>query len=365
MSQNSNLRIARSGLLLRANVLQGGIMPEVLQRRMSKFVDWVRPDPAENPAVRKHANDVLDRVKAKAIEKDIPVVDGLIGGSFAKKTGLRRHMRGYNEIEGQDIDLVFVVNHKDDEKYFSALVSKFLDVVKASYPNTEATPTKCSVQVEFVNPLVTYDVVPTYKTDKPDFQLIVRTDLERRLTSVDRHTQFIATRIKKSQSVPGRVEFNEGIRLVKWWRCIFLEESFYLKNDGIPSTLLELLFSKVFDEVGVQKTYAETLVQWFSKAAGIVENKTLIYFNDFTNLKPMLTQINATWNVLDPVNFDNNITKRWSPNQIQELADGLKKAKDNLQRAISRDMFDDPIGSLDALEKVFGTSVKNHCGDDE
>ena len=30
-------------------------------------------------------------------------------GSFAKHTGLRRHMRGHSEIEGQDVDLPFVV----------------------------------------------------------------------------------------------------------------------------------------------------------------------------------------------------------------------------------------------------------------
>jgi hypothetical protein len=33
-------------------------------------------------------------------------------GSFAKHTGLRRHMRGVSEIEGQDVDLPFVVKPK-------------------------------------------------------------------------------------------------------------------------------------------------------------------------------------------------------------------------------------------------------------
>ena len=339
-------------------------MPSI-QRRMSCFAQWIAPDPATTPDVRAHAKGVLSRLAAKAVEMDIPVVDSMIGGSFDKKTGLRRHMRGNNEIEGQDIDLVFVVDHDDDAEYFAELVSDFARVVKASYPSTEATPTKCSVQVEFSNPLVTYDVVPVYKTAKPNYQLIVRTDMERRLTAVKLHSEFIGTRITRSKSSPGVVEFNECIRLVKWWRDVFIgNKAYYLREVGVPSVLVELLFASVFDSVGVQKDYAATLSQWFETAAGIVRKRSPVFFSDYSSNQPGANPVGVNWQVLDPVNLENNISKKWTPQQLDEFSTALKTAADGINRAIRCDIFDDEVASLEELVGVFGTAVRNHCGDE-
>lgn len=337
-------------------------MADLLQRRMSHFVVWIAPDPKDTPDTRAHAKDVLATIKNKGLENEIPIVDTLIGGSFEKGTGLRRHMRGDHEIEGQDIDLVFVVDHEDNEKYFTELVSKFTGLAEACYPKTEKRPTKCSVELSFVNPLVTYDLVPVYKTGRAKYQLLVRTDLERRLTSVELHTEFIKNRIKRSKATAGVVEFNECIRLLKWWRCQFQESAFYAKE--IPSTVIELLFAHVFDQKGVQKNYAETLVQWLWAASSIVEKKTPIFFNDYCTGRPTLDQHGTVWSVIDPVNFENVVTKKWNAQQVQEFADGLKKAAANLQSAVKCNMFDNNTGSLEAIEKVFGPAIKHHCGDD-
>lgn len=329
-----------------------------IQIKMSNFVNWIAPDPKTVPEFKKHADDVLERIKAKAIEKDIPVFDNLIGGSFDKKTGLRRHMLGTSEVEGQDIDLVFVVNNNDDGKHFEELVSRFSEVATLTYPATEKQPTKCSVQLMFANPLVTYDLVPVYKTEKPKHQLLVRTDLEKRLTSVQLHSEFVKKRTTKSQGMTGCVEFNECIRLAKWWKHEFSRNSYYFK-DGLPSVVIELLFAKVFDDVGVQKNYAETLIQWFSKAAHYVENRTTIYFNDYVAGSPAAA--NESWRVLDAVNFDNNVVKKWSDGQINDLLSGLKKATAELTRAVRHDMFDEANESTECLSKVFGNAFKNHC----
>ncbi len=333
-----------------------------LQRRMRKFVDWIAPDPQKIPEFRKHAKDVLLTIKNKAIEKDIPVVDAITGGSFDKETGLRRHMRGDSEVEGQDIDLVFIVNKQGNSNRFPELVTKFLDVANASYPSTDKKATNCSVQLNFTNPLVSYDLVPVYKTEKPKYQLLVRKDLETRLTSVELHTEFVVKRTSRSKSSSGVVEFNECVRLLKWWRCEFEKTAFHLRE--IPSVVVELLFAKAFDEKGVKTTYAETLVDWLWTAAGLVERKTQIYFNDYVGGKPAAPPAGA-WHLHDPVNFDNVITKTWTSTEIQEFADGLKKAATNLQRAIRCDFQGDDVGSLESLIAVFGNPIRHHCGDDE
>lgn len=334
----------------------------ITQRRLTKFVDWIAPEKAKAKEFREHADEVLRIIKNKAIEMKIPVVEAMTGGSFDKDTGLRRHMRGDSEIEGQDIDLVFVVKKEGDGDRFPALVSDFEKVAKASYPDTDRKTTKCSVQLSFKSPLVTYDLVPVYRTDKPKYQLLVRTDMKQRLTSVQLHTEFVTKRTTTSRKTPGVVEFHECIRLLKWWRCEFQNSAYYLQE--VPSVVIELLFAKVFDLRGVQKNYAETLVDWLWAAGAIVSEAKQVYFNDYLGGSPPAPALGA-WHLHDPVNFDNVITKDWTAAQLQEFSDALKKAAGNLQTAIRKDMFGDEAGSLDSLVAVFGNAIRHHCGDDE
>jgi len=137
------------------------------------------------------------------------------GGSFAKRTGLRRHMRGNSEIEGQDVDLPFVVkpSTKDGER-IDDLLRRFEGYAAASYPSTPTGPTASSVEMRLVASKLNYDLVPMAVAQYPDYQIILKKNGTRRVTSVEKHIEFIHKRISSSEQLPSRVRFNDCVRLM-------------------------------------------------------------------------------------------------------------------------------------------------------
>jgi tRNA nucleotidyltransferase (CCA-adding enzyme) len=189
-----------------------------LHSRVSKFVAWIAPAPETREEIKKQADEVRDRISDKAREDGVVVTATPKAGSFAKKTGLRRHMRGGSEVEGQDIDVPFVVKPpKEGEYQLQPMIDKFLKYADSSYPRTEKEPTKSSVKLKFTSTL-SYDLVPLFATSDPEKQILVRTTGEQIVTSVQKHTEFIKTRTHKSDEKRDVVLFNECVRLMKWWR---------------------------------------------------------------------------------------------------------------------------------------------------
>ena len=84
-------------------------------RRLAAFVDWIKPDPDARDTIREQAGNIRQAIKQQAVADGLIVIATPNGGSFAKRTGLRRHMRGNTEIEGQDVDLPFVVKPETTE----------------------------------------------------------------------------------------------------------------------------------------------------------------------------------------------------------------------------------------------------------
>src|SRR5262245_40172367 len=131
-----------------------------LQTRFLNFISWIRPDPDKADDVRKQRDDVRSRIKTKAQEDGLIVRSMPASGSFAKATGLRRHMLGGAEHEGQDVDCAFVVAGKDkDGDPLTELLSRFERYARASYPDTEIERTKSSVKLVFEASKINYDLV--------------------------------------------------------------------------------------------------------------------------------------------------------------------------------------------------------------
>src|SRR6516165_6923471 len=78
-------------------------------RGLSAFVNWIKPESDTRDTIRKQASDIHRIISGKATADGLIVMATPEAGSFAKHTGLRRHMLGDYEIEGQDVDLPFVV----------------------------------------------------------------------------------------------------------------------------------------------------------------------------------------------------------------------------------------------------------------
>ncbi|WP_452224423.1 CBASS oligonucleotide cyclase [Lacinutrix chionoecetis] len=330
----------------------------VLHKRITTFVDWIKPEAAKRDEIKERSNKARENIKAKAEsdEYNLVVVSTPNAGSFTTKTGLRRHYRGDAEVEGLDVDLPFVIQDNQDGYALFNLLNVFYKIVDDCYPNVDKEKTKSSIKLKFPDK-VNLDIVPMLEGTSIDEQILIRSTGEKINTSVKKHVDFIKKRTNTSNSEVGRVKYNECLRLFKWWRDTQANNSYWLSgDDSPPSFLINLLTAKAFDELSVRKTYAETLANWFGYLAHLVKNKEPILFSDYNNP----TKDYYTWSVIDPVNPDNNIVKNWSSSKIDELASWLENGRDSWSRIIGHDLEGEDAKSIEELIKIFGNSFKNH-----
>ncbi|MDI1436517.1 CBASS oligonucleotide cyclase [Polyangium sorediatum] len=328
-------------------------------RALMNFVDWIKPEKETDETIETQADEIRKRLSAKAVQDGLVVRSTPWSGSFAKKTGLRRHMRGKFEVEGQDVDLPFVVSPQSKEgENIHTLLDRFEQYTKESYRDTERNPTKSSIRLSFKKSKLSYDIVPMLAVVGDDkAQVLLRSDGERRLTSVQKHIDFVKKRTAASNLLDGRVKFNEGVRLVKWWRELRQSQSDVL--DEVPTILIDLLCAKAFDEYSVNETYTETLSRWFGRIAHIVRERKRVDFNDFKD--PSSTRSSDIWTVLDPVNPENNVVPAtWTNIKLQEFAKWFEEARDGMARVIAADTADDTAAVFEELVALFGNAIKDH-----
>lgn len=328
-----------------------------LHRRLSAFVDWIATEASREDEIREQAANIRNAIRVQAAEDGLVIRSTPNSGSFATRTGLRRHMRGLSEVEGQDVDVPFVVapKTKDDER-LDVLLPRFEKYARSAYPDTEREVCKSSVKLKFTSNL-NYDLVPLLATRDPERQILVRADGERRETSVQKHIDFVKARTKKSDAVAGRVKFNEVIRLLKWWRCFRQTQDGAVVTD-VPSFLMNLLAAHAFDARGVRETYGETVADWFGYLARTVRKRATVHFTDYVPVPNPKT--GTIWAVFDPVNNENNVVSSWSGIMCHEFAEWFEEARDTMYEAMAA--FDDGRESdgIESLVKVFGTPIRQH-----
>lgn len=329
-----------------------------LHRRLSIFVEWIATASAREDDLRARAKNIREAISAKAKTDDLTLTirSTPTSGSFATRTGLRRHMRGESEVEGQDVDLPFVVAPQTkEEERLDVLLPRFEKYAREAYPDTERETTKSSVWLKFSDK-VNFDLVPLFATADPERQILVRSDGEQRETSVQNHADFVKTRTAKSNDTAGRVKFNEMVRLLKWWRCFRLEGARSVTD--VPSFLVNLLAAHAFDQRGVQATYGETIADWFGALARAVRKRTQIHFTDFASA-PAVPQ-GVTWSVHDPVNPGNNMVEKWSGVMCDEFADWLEESRDAMYEVIAAFDDDRKTDGMNGLVRVFGNPIRHH-----
>jgi len=329
-----------------------------LHRRLSTFVEWVATEAAREDDLRARARNIREAVGGKASADNLTIRSTPSSGSFATRTGLRRHMRGESEVEGQDVDLPFVVSPKtQEEEQLAVLLPRFEKYAREAYPDTAQETTKSSVKLKFSDK-VNFDLVPLFATPDPERQLLVRSDGERRETSVQKHVDFVKTRTVESNDQAGRVKFNEMVRLLKWWRCFRQASARSLTE--VPSFLVNLLAAYAFDHRGVQETYGETLADWLGFLARAARKRTQIFFTDFA---PAPTpSVGATWFVHDPVNAANNVVEKWTGLMCDEFADWMEESRDTMYDVLAAFDDDRDGDGMDGLVLIFGTPFRHHSG---
>ena len=336
----------------------------VIHQRLKCFVQYIAPDPDKREDVKRQVGEVRDCIERHARENGFTILASPTSGSFANKTGLRRSLQGNDEVEGQDVDIAFVLKDEDkDGNPLGCLVLEFESYLASCWPKSEVGHTKSSATIAFSGTKLSFDAVPLIETNRKDIQKLIRLEGKDRQSSVEKHRDFVKTRNESSNEMDGVVKFNECVRLIKWWRYqrqsesnIFGNES---KDEKVPSFLLNLLCAKAYDELKVHKTYADTLKRWFGFLAHCVRERETIVFDDF--IKTHKKNTSGDWQVIDPMDDGNNVTEKWDAYEIDELATWFEKGRDKIMEAIRRDEEGDDAGSLKCLADLFGNSIKNHC----
>ena len=331
-------------------------------RRLATFVDWIKPETDTRDAICKQAGDVRRIISGQAAANGLVVVATPEAGSFAKHTGLRRHMRGESEIEGQDVDLPFVVKPSTkDGDAIGELLRRFETFAATSYPNTPSNVTANSVELSFVASKLNYDLVPMLVSPHPDHQIILKKDGSRRQTSVAKHTEFIRRRTRASAELAGRVNFNECVRLLKWWRYVCIANASSIEE--VRTTLVELLCASAYDRLSVATTYTETLSRWFGWLATVSARRMPIVFADYQSIEPGTPNVqgNQLWRVLDPVNANNNVVHtQWGNIVLDEFASWFAAARDAFNRLIAHESAGNDGVVDDILAALFGNPILTH-----
>lgn len=331
-------------------------------RRLATFVDWIKPEPETRETIQKQAGDIRRVICGQAAEDGLSVLATPEGGSFAKHTGLRRHMRGDLEVEGLDVDLPFVVKPTTtDGERISELLRRFEKYAGASYPNTPRQVTASSVELQFVASKLNYDLVPMLTAPFPDHQIILKKDGSRRLTSVGKHTDFVRCRTRESDALAGRVKFNECVRLLKWWRCVRIGDASPIEE--VRTMLIELLCASAYDRLAVESTYTETLFKWFGWLASVTARRVRIAFNDYPTIEAFREGApgNHLWQVLDPVNVNNNVVHtNWGNIELDEFASWFAAGRDALSRLIAHENVGNDGTVDDILVELFGSPILTH-----
>lgn len=330
-----------------------------LDTRIGNFVGWIRPHADKVEEARDQRDEVKSRIKAKAGDDGLTIRSMPGSGSFATATGLRRHMLGGAEHEGQDIDCPFVVSRKDqDGDQLDELLRRFDGYAKATYPETPRTLTKSSVRLGFVAAKRNFDLVPMLAVEgKDDEQVLLRANGERRRTSIQKHVDFVKRRTTQSQDLRGPLAFNDVVRVMKWWREYRVTQSKMI--DEVPTFMVLLLCAKAFDEASIRDTWPETLQTWFDKIHSYAANRTSVTFRDYTVAQ--LDKATGLWKVIDPVNGENNVVpSSWTGIKIDEFRDWARDARDKVQQAIAFDMRGRDADAVALITDVLGPSFKNH-----
>jgi hypothetical protein len=268
-------------------------------------------------------------------------VKTLHAGSVAKGTALRNV---------NDRDLAIYVKADQAPADTPHLVTWIRDMLVAGYPQLKddqiVANTNC-VTVNFVTSKLSVDVVPVlYEGESNDVGYLVAKDTGDRLkTSVRQHLDFIRGRKKLHPH-----DLAQLIRLSKWWARLQKKDSTF----KCKSFMIELLWVHLADTGVSLNDYARAMEHFFM----FIVNGGLdqqIAFTDFHPATLLPARGSDAIQILDPVNFDNNVAGRYTVADRDRLVVAAQEAFD----ALSTAHFEPVKGqAVELWQDVLGTGFK-------
>jgi hypothetical protein len=323
-----------------------------IKARFDQFVANICPTPEHFAEADRQTNYMIERlIDQVAANNRFTLRKILHAGSNAKHTSLLR-----TEDNVFDVDLGAYFSGAGATKTELGTLLRFTQQqLRAIYPTKPAedfTIGRSAVCVVFRSGIELHvDVAPIICDDSLGIEnggWIPRADGEWRLTSVTCHNEFVRTRSARSRKRPGPVKFNQLVRLVKWWN----NQQGSLAQ---PSIFCDLITAAAFEQTGVTDEWQTSLrgVFGFLRKHRFLEP---IVFNDYYDPKSVTIRDQVV--VLDSVNKDNNITKKWTEATRVAYLERVQLAYDAMVEAHSAELDDDEDGAVDAWCDVFGEAFR-------
>jgi hypothetical protein len=318
-------------------------LPQITHRDLAAFADEkVNLKQSEVDDQRAQVNRLRDRIEGKiAVSPGYGLVKTLHAGSVAKGTALRNV---------NDRDLAVYVKAEQAPEETPALVNWLRDRVVEAYPalhEDQIVATTNCVNVTFIATGLDVDVVPVlYKGEPDDVGYLVSKDDGKQLkTSVRQHLDFIRGRKKEYLT-----HLAQLIRFTKWWA----RQRRRYGDFKCKSFMLELLWIHLADGGMALNDYAKALEQFFTFIVnGGLDDQ--IAFTDFHPASELPPRGSVPIQILDPVNFENNIAERYEGQDRDQLVAAAQEALD----AISTAYYEPAKGqAVELWQDVLGTSFK-------
>ena len=263
----------------------------------------------------------------------------LQSGSLAKGTALSSL---------NDIDMACYISGADTRTEVSELLIYLAERLRRAFPNfkpDQVTPQTYSVTVSFRGTGLDVDIVPILYYGNPDWygDLVSQDDGSYLETNIPFHLEFIRKRKRMQEQ-----HFAQVVRLLKFWvRNIKRErEGFRFK-----SFMVELILAHLCDEGFDFADYPEALQHFFTYVARTAMREQIIFFDHYSPSE--VGTFHDAVQIIDPVNPKNNVSKLYSQQQADVIADVALDAGDAIDSALAA-----PTKSttLYYWRKVFGPS---------
>lgn len=302
-----------------------------ISSRFDRFIAHIRPSWAQlEEADRQVAFLRKGLTERVAADNRFHLEKIFRAGSSAKHTNIIRTGEGTFDI---DLGVYYRAQGKTEEQ-----LDKLLPYTHARlreiYPGKlqkDFHVGKNAVNITFRTSKLKVDVVPIIRDGslkRKNSGWIPRQD-EWRLTSITAHIGFVHRRTACSKRLPGSVKFNHLVRLMKWWNRRLPEHV----RQCSCSYFCELITAAALAEKGVTDTWQSSLSQIFTFLSHHAFSRPII-FNDYYDAKS-IKYPNDLVVVLDAVNPDNNVAKKWNReikrdylNALRETCDVIKLAQD-------------------------------------
>lgn len=301
------------------------------------YVNLKKEDATE---YREQVNRLRTKLETYIAENpDFAIRKMMLSGSLAKGTALK---------DINDIDVAVYVSSKEVPDSTSELIDWLTERLRKAFPNftdEQVVANPSTLTVSFKGSGLRVDIVPILYDGDKDWRgyLISRHTGDNILTSIPLHLEFLRSR----KNIHGD-HYTQIIRLLKFW---VKQRKIADPNFRFKSYMIELILAQMVSKGLKLNDYPEALAEIFAYIASDNLESPIVFSDNYDpSLCAEATDVIHIW---DPVNYENNIAKKYTDQQRRDIVDAALDAGDAIDSALRAHSKTE---ALRYWRKLFGSS---------